>query len=166
MGGKSDKCQLNSREALPGGQAEDGLSWSQSSAEGSLALLDGPAFTSPLCSVISEETLCAEMQYLCKCRRACGEHGDWGRQSWVLFCRRANLYFRDYQQSTTLSASQFIAPCNSGSSQLSHGSWGLLFLRREGSGTPDSSHCCPLLASGHSWWLPVHLPLSVLVVSG
>lgn len=45
------------REALPGGQAEDGLSWSQSSAEGSLALLDGPAFTSPLCSVISEETL-------------------------------------------------------------------------------------------------------------
>lgn len=72
----------------------------------------------------------------------------WGQSVMGALCRRSQAaHFRDWANNHHPLASQFIAPCNSGSSQLSHVP-GAFFLRREGSGTPDSSHCCPLLASG------------------
>lgn len=87
---ESDNAAQFQEEALPGGQAEDGLSWSQSSAEGSLALLDGlpsrPSVLSHLMrghwwrNAVSVQT------------QACMRERVWGRQSWVLFAGGAKQH--------------------------------------------------------------------------
>lgn len=62
-----------SKEALPGGQAEDRLSRSQSHLAKAplLCWMDLPS--RPLCAQSSVRRHSWEMHCLCKCRRACGE---------------------------------------------------------------------------------------------
>lgn len=160
MGGKISDGSSVPRDAQPGGE----VVLEPKSPFGGVPCLDGMSrLLYPLCAQSSVWRCLWEMWCLRKHRSGPRGAAFWAISQWCSSQQDPSSTFPWLQKSTTLVPHRSTAPRNSGNSQLFCGSWDLLFLRRGDSGTNYSPQYHSWLVSGHSWWLPAHLPLSILV---